>query len=124
VPSVPFAGRLVNTTDLWQTASAVRPATTPGLGRRWRLRCRRVLVPRRLDEEEQLVGIDTFATRSVYDRYLREAVKVGGWARAALWFSSRSSGWVKPPPRGERHYDHENFSGKERGDEWLWCAAE
>jgi hypothetical protein len=62
------------------------------------------------------------------DCYQREAVKVGGWARAALWFSSRSSGWVKPPPRGERHYHHENFSenfsGKERGDEWFWRAVE
>lgn len=67
-------------------------------------------------------------TPSRNDRSLREAVKVGGWALAALWFSSRSSGWVKPPPRGERHYDHENFSGnfsgKERGDEWFWRAVE
>ena len=70
----------------------------------------------------------TTINRRLFQRYLREAVKVGGWARAALWFSSRSSGWVKPPPRGERHYDHENFSGnfsgKERGDEWFWRAVE
>ena len=42
----------------------------------------------------------------------------------ALWFSSRRGGWVELPPRGERHYDHENFSGKERGDEWAWRAVE